>query len=61
MTIEYLKKAEKEGFSVKYLEDLAEVVDMFAFYLRFQEARELVEGLYFDSLKSTSASLIINC
>jgi len=43
---EYIKIAEKEGYSKKLLSDIATVIDFISAKLRFMEAREYIEVLF---------------
>lgn len=43
---QYIKLAEKEGFTQEYMANLGEIIDMQSHYLRFLEAREFVDDLF---------------
>ncbi len=47
----YLEKAKEEGFSEEYLRKLAEVIDAEIYYVKFSEARELIQDLFFNIQK----------
>ena len=47
----YIELSIKEGFTKEYLENLGEIIDMFSFYLKFNEAREFVDEIFGDDLE----------
>ena len=47
----YIKKAEEEGFTQEYLENLGEIVYLQSHYLRFSESREFVDEIFGSNSK----------